>query len=146
MKKKYDGRIEVPAAEAATEAAAENTATAEEPVEATAAEIHEAAGSTEEDASRVETPKGTKMPEEAKEETGNMMYVGPTIQNLIRYGTVFANGVLTEKMNAVVAEFPAAAKLFVPVEKIPDAMKSLHEKNSALAAISDRMVHKYNKR
>ena len=138
--------METSAAEAVTETAAENTATEEEPAEAMTEEVHEAAGSTEEDTSRVETPKEMKMPEEAKKEAGNMMYVGPTIQNLIRYGTVFANGVLTEKMNAVVAEFPAAAKLFVPVEKIPDAMKSLHEKNSALAAISDRMVRKYNKR
>lgn len=94
-----------------------------------------------------EVPKAAEVIEAAEDvRTGNVMYVGPTVQNLIRYGTVFAGGVLPQKVNAVIAEFPAAAKLFVPVEEMPQAMKNLSMRNSVLSAVSDRMARKYNKR
>lgn len=95
-----------------------------------------------------EAPQIDAEPEVKKEETknGNLMYVGPTIQNLIRHGTVFADGVLPPKVNAAVAELPAAAKLFVPVDGIQEAMKSLSKKNSALSEVSDRMARKFSKR
>lgn len=159
MKKKRDERAEKVTAEA-VEPAVEEMSTAEAGVEesSTAAdaveedstadatenvvpEAHAGLGKTEEVLPAAEVPQEKKIPE-----GGNVMYVGHSIQNLIRYGTVFAGGVLPEKVSTAVAEFPAAAKLFVPVEEIPDAMKSLHEKNSALAAIRDRMVRKYSKR
>lgn len=71
-----------------------------------------------------------------KEQT--VMYIGPSIPNVVQASTVFKDGVLPETLKKCVEEKPYMKKLFVPLTELPTAMKELNS-NSALSSIY-RMV------
>ena len=71
-----------------------------------------------------------------KEQT--VMYIGPSIPNVVQASTVFKNGVLTETLKKCVEEKPYMKKLLVPLEELPTAMKELNS-NSAISSIYRRV-------
>ena len=76
---------------------------------------------------------------------GNLMYLGPTIVGVVRHSTIFKNGVLPQKLNKCVEEFPAMKKLFVSMEELPTATKELNKDQSALGTIYSQVNKKFNK-
>lgn len=75
----------------------------------------------------------------------NVVYVGPSIPGVVRFGTVFKDGVYTAKINDCISDFPAMQKLFVPVDDMPAAIKEKNKNQSALRSISDMVLAKFNK-
>ena len=67
-----------------------------------------------------------------------VMYIGPSIPNVVQASTVFKNGVLTEALKKCVEEKPYMKKLLVPLEELPAAMKELNS-NSAISSIYRRV-------
>lgn len=80
----------------------------------------------------------------AKEKKGDLMYLGPTISGAVRHSTVFKNGVLPKAAQECVAEFPMMERLFVEVDKMPDAIKELNKKQSALSAVYAQVAAHFN--
>ena len=76
---------------------------------------------------------------------GNLMYLGPTITGVVRHSTIFKNGVLPQKLNKCVEEFPAMKRLLVSMEDISKATKELVKEQSALATIYAQTDKKFNK-
>ena len=74
---------------------------------------------------------------------GNLMYLGPTITGVVRHSTIFKNGVLPQKVNECVEQFPAMKKLFVSMEEISGAVKELKKEQSALATIYSQTAKKF---
>ncbi len=75
------------------------------------------------------------VPGRAPEKSGNRMYLGPTITGAVRYGTVFKGGVLPKRAQECVAELPVMERLFVETNRMPEAVKELGKKQSALGAV-----------
>lgn len=76
--------------------------------------------------------------EAAKDESKaeeNVMYVGPTIPNLIRHGVVFAEGKLTERLENAIASYKPMRMMFVKISELPEALKQIKLKTGALATI-----------
>lgn len=76
---------------------------------------------------------------------GSLMYLGPTITGVVRHSTIFKNGVLPQKLNKCVEEFPAMKRLLVSMEDISKATKELVKEQSALATIYAQTDKKFNK-
>lgn len=76
---------------------------------------------------------------------GNLMYLGPTITGVVRHSTIFKNGVLPQKLNECVEEFPAMKRLLVAMGDIPKATKEIVKEQSALATIYAQVDKKFNK-
>ena len=76
---------------------------------------------------------------------GSLIYLGPTITGVVRHSTTFKNGVLPQKLNGCVEEFPAMKKLLVSMEEIPAVTKELMKEQSALSTIYAQTDKKFNK-
>ena len=75
------------------------------------------------------TKAKTKTTEETKT-TEQVIYVGPTIKNVVKQHTVFINGlpaILEEKAK----ELPAIKKLVVPVSKLMEVRKQIEQTGTA---------------
>lgn len=96
----------------------------------------------------VETVKETVTPEPKKEpeKKSNLVYLGPTITGVIRHSTVFQDGILPAMAQQCVSEFPMMRRLFVTLDEMPDAVKELSKKQSALGAIYEQTSQKYQTR
>lgn len=81
-----------------------------------------------------EAPETAAAPAKARRK-GDLMYLGPTIAGAARHGTVFRNGMLPKGAQACIAELPMMERLFVEVEKAPDAVKELRKSRSALGTV-----------
>lgn len=81
----------------------------------------------------------TKKPA-TKEQT--VMYIGPSIPNVVQASTVFKDGILPEALKKCVEEKPYMKKLLVPLEELPAAMKELNS-SSALSAIYRRVKNEF---
>lgn len=79
----------------------------------------------------------------AEKKPANLMYLGPTITGVVRHSTVFKDGVLPQKVNECVEQFPMMKKLFVSLEEIPDAARELNKKQSALGTIYSQVDKKF---
>lgn len=78
-----------------------------------------------------------------KKTRNDLMYLGPTITGVIRYSTIFKNGVLPKKVNECVEQYPAMKKLFVAVGEIPAAVKELRKEQSVLKTIHSQVSKKF---
>ena len=67
-----------------------------------------------------------------------VMYIGPSIPNVVQASTVFKDGVLSEALKKRVEEKPYMKKLLVPLAELPAAMKELNG-SSALNSIYRRV-------
>ena len=54
-----------------------------------------------------------------------VIYIGPTIPNVVQASTIFKDGVLSATMQKCVEEKPYIKKLLVPMKELPAAMKEL---------------------
>lgn len=75
---------------------------------------------------------------------GDLMYLGPTVAGAARHGTVFRNGILPKGAQECIAELPMAERLFVEVEKAPDAVKELRKSQSALGTVYAQVEAHFN--
>lgn len=80
------------------------------------------------------------------EKKPNLMYVGTTIPNVVRHSTVYAEGVLTPVIEKCIEDYPAMARLFVPVEDIVDALKEVRKEFSPLSVINIEAANKFTRR
>ena len=71
-----------------------------------------------------------------------VMYIGPSIPNVVQASTVFKDGILTETLEKCVKEKPYMKKLLVPLEELPAAMRELNG-NSAISSIYRRVKMKF---
>lgn len=90
--------------------------------------------------SEVITEKKTKSKaKEVKRPAVSVMYVGPSIVNVVQKSTVFKNGVCSEALNALIKEHPYVEKLLIPVDSLAEAMKELAIEKSALSVIYNKV-------
>ena len=71
-----------------------------------------------------------------------VMYVGPSIPNVVQASTVFKDGILPEALKKCVEEKPYMKKLLVPIKELPAAMKELNS-NSAMNSIYRRVKNEF---
>ncbi len=90
-----------------------------------------------------EAPKAAVSAAKAKKK-GDLMYLGPTVAGAVRRGTVFKDGVLPERAKECTAALPVMERLFVEVEKAPQAAKELRKKQSALGAVYGQVAAHFN--
>lgn len=89
----------------------------------------------------------TEAPAEKKQEKkGNLVYLGPTITGVVRHSAVFEDGVLPERTQKCVAEFPMMERLFVQIDEMPEAVKELRKEQSVLSTIYKQTANKYQTR
>lgn len=70
-----------------------------------------------------------------------LVYIGPSIKNVVSTGTVYNNGIpetLIQEMN----KQPVLKSLLVPVEELADARRELAKPGSALTTIYNKVVTK----
>ena len=84
-----------------------------------------------------------KAKNEVKVKKSAVMYVGPTIPNLVQNSTTFKNGMLPEALEKCVKEKPYMQKLFVAIEELPAAVKELNDNKSALSAICRKVKNEF---
>jgi len=70
-----------------------------------------------------------------KAEVKDLMYVGPTIPNLIRHAIVFKDGILPPKVNEAIESYKPMREMFVTIEDFPRAMMEIKQQTGALAVI-----------
>ena len=80
------------------------------------------------------------------EKKGNLVYLGPTITGVVRHSDVFEDGVLPERTQKCVADFPMMERLFVQIDEMPEAVKELRKEQSVLSTIYKQTVNKYQTR
>lgn len=92
--------------------------------------------------------KTTKTVEAKKkqEKKGNTVYLGPTITGVIKHSTVFQDGILPEKAQICVSDFPMMRRLIVNMDEMADAVKELRKKQSALSTIYAQTAQKFSRR
>lgn len=76
----------------------------------------------------------------------NLAYLGPTITGVIKHSTVFQDGILPERIQKCVAEFPMMERLFVKIDEMPEAVKDLHKEQSALSTIFKQTANRFQTR
>ena len=58
-----------------------------------------------------------------------VMYLGPTIRGVVKYGAVFSNGI-PKKLEKIVQKKPIMESLIAPLEEIVDRKKKIDEEGS----------------
>lgn len=81
--------------------------------------------------------------EEKLESREAVMYLGPTIVGVIRHSTVFKEGVLPDKVQECVKQFPMMERLFVPIGDIPEAVKEINKNQSVLRTIYAQVTNNF---
>lgn len=91
---------------------------------------------------KAEVPAEETRPEKKE----NLVYLGPTITGAVRHSDVFEGGVLPERTQKCVADFPMMERLFVKVNEMPEAVKELRKEQSVLSTIYKQTAIKYQTR
>lgn len=84
--------------------------------------------------------------ETKQEQKENIVYLGPTITGVARHSEVFEDGVLPDKAQKSIAEFPMMERLFVKISEMPEAVKELRKEQSVLSTIYKQTENKYQTR
>lgn len=77
---------------------------------------------------------------------GNVVYLGPTISGVIKHSTVFLDGILPEKVQECVSNFPMMRRLFVSTGEMAAAVREISKQQSALGAIYAQTAQKFSGR
>lgn len=77
---------------------------------------------------------------------GSLIYLGPTIAGIVRHSIVFKEGILPERTRKCVEEMPVMEKLFVEVDRLPEAVKELHKEQSVLRVVYEQAVQRFLRR
>lgn len=72
----------------------------------------------------------------------SVMYVGPSIVNMVQTSTVFKDGKLPEVLQKLLEDEPYMKKLFVPLSSLTEAIKELGREKSALSVIYTKVEKK----
>lgn len=100
-----------------------------------------------EEATDTQEAKSVSIPKPAPaKKTGNLMYIGPTIQGTMKHSTVYKDGKLPTNAKKLVETFPPMERLLVPLQDIPKALKELNKEHSALRTIADLVAQKFIRR
>ena len=86
-----------------------------------------------------ETVKEKPAAKARKAERVSVMYIGPSIPNVVQASTVFKYGILSEALKKCVEEKPYIKKLLVPIPELPAAMKELNSGKGAISSIYSRV-------
>ena len=70
---------------------------------------------------------------------GPVMYIGPSIANVVQKSTVFKDGIYPETLNNVIKERPYIQRLLVPIDSLSEARKELATEQSALSVIYNKV-------
>ena len=70
--------------------------------------------------------------------TGSVVYMGPSIKNVMQEGTVFTNG-YPEKVKAYLEAHPIAKELIVATSQMAAVKKELRDVNSARSIFYEKM-------
>jgi len=95
---------------------------------------------SEKETTKKEQPvaKKTQAPE-------NVMYIGPTIYGMVQHSQVFDRGILPERADIAIKEFPQLKMMFVPLSKAPEAIQKLADsRGSAYKTIYNQCVAHFN--
>lgn len=84
-----------------------------------------------------ETKRKAAKQEAGKEET--VMYIGPTIKNVVTTGTLYNNG-LPDALKEAAGKQPAIRSLIVPIGGLAAAQRELAVPGSALAVIYGKVI------
>lgn len=68
----------------------------------------------------------------------NMLYIGPSIRGVVRYGSVFSGGI-PARLEKLAEKKPIIKKLIVPVSEMEEAVRSSREEGSVIAVAYDRV-------
>lgn len=90
--------------------------------------------------------KTEETPVKKQEKKENLVYLGPTITGVVRHSEVFEDGVLPEKAQKCVADFPMMERLFVKLSDMAEAVKELRKDKSVLSTIYTQTANKYTRR
>lgn len=74
-----------------------------------------------------------------KKEGRTVMYVGPTIRNVVAAGSLYSNG-LPEKLKKEMEKQPLIKELVVPVERLAEVKKELAIPGSGMAIIYGKII------
>lgn len=96
--------------------------------------------------SKEKTVQESAVPVEKTKKKGDLMYLGPTITGVVKRGTVFKDGVLPKKAQECIAELSMMERLFVELDKMPEMLRELGKKHSALGAIYGQVAQKFARR
>lgn len=77
----------------------------------------------------------------AAEQKKTLVYIGPSIKNVVSTGTVYNNG-LPAKVMQEIEKQPIIKSLVIPVDKLAAAQKELATQRSALAVIYGKVITK----
>ena len=84
--------------------------------------------------------------ETKREPKETLVYLGPTITGVVRHSDAFSEGILPERAQKCVADFPMMERLFVKISEMPEAVKELRKEQSVLSTIYKQTVNKYQTR
>lgn len=90
-------------------------------------------------ASEVITEKKIKKAKEAKKSSVTVMYVGPSIVNVVQKSTVFKDGVYPKALKEIIKEHPYVERLLIPIDSLAAARKELAIEKSALSVIYNKV-------
>ena len=77
-------------------------------------------------------------------EKKSLIYIGPAIAGIVRNSTAFKNGILPKELQKCVAEFPMMERLFVEIDKLPDAVRELKNKQSVLGVVYEQTARNFS--
>lgn len=77
----------------------------------------------------------------AAEQKKTLVYIGPSIKNVVSTGTVYNNGLPVKVMKEIEKQ-PIIKSLVIPVDKLAAAQKELATQGSALAVIYEKVITK----
>lgn len=97
-----------------------------------------------EEVKKSEAVNGDAPKAEKAAEATNVMYLGPSVTHKIRNATVFKGGVLSEAAEQMISELPIIKTLFVPVDKVPEMVKRLGDKDSAASQVYKAVAKHFN--
>ena len=80
-----------------------------------------------------------------KVEKSVVIYIGPTIDEVVASNTIFNNGISKELENTI-KEIPAVGKLIIPINQLSAARIQINTKNSALAVCYENVQKCVNKK
>lgn len=81
--------------------------------------------------------------QEPKIEPVSVMYVGPSIPNVVQSSTVFKDGVLPAAVQMYVESKPYVSRLLIPISELPKAIKELNVEKSALSVIYNKVKNEF---
>lgn len=74
-----------------------------------------------------------------------VIYIGPTINEVVASNTIFNNGI-SKELEDTIKEIPAVRKLIIPISQLSAARIQINAKNSALAVCYENVQKSVNRK